>query len=280
MVDGAALVLDATDRLLGDLADAVPALRAVGDALAALAGGLGVHKVIVAVDDATLGRQVFCSGRVPLGDDGIGLRGPAGAWTQPPSELDADATRLLVLAVGVGVVRATTRGSTGAAATGGISATPAGEAHADATMSSTRATGLDQPVEAAVARTNGLTDLVTEATARAVRHGWGFTLVLVRGDAGLAGALRPRLRAADTLITVSDHELALLLPETAGDRVPYVLARLAQASGAPPFSYGLACCPADGRDPAVLCRTASERLEEAWRAAAVPDESPDSGPGG
>jgi hypothetical protein len=260
MVDGAAVVLGATDRLLGDLADAVPALRAVGDALAALADGLHVEKVIVAVDDATLGRQVFCSGRVPLGDDGVGLRGPAGAWTLPPSELDADATRLLVRAVGVGVTRSTTRGSTGAAATGGISATPAGAA------------------DAVVTRAAGLTDLVTEAAARAVRHGWGFTLVLVRGDAGLADALRQRLRAADTLITVTGHELALLLPETAGDRVPYVLARLAQASTAPPFSYGLACCPADGRDPAVLCRTAAERLEEAWRAATVPYEAPETPP--
>src|SRR5947208_2618527 len=55
----ASRVLDAADRLIGDLADAAAPLRAVSDALARLADGLGVEKVIVAVDDARLGRQVF-----------------------------------------------------------------------------------------------------------------------------------------------------------------------------------------------------------------------------
>jgi hypothetical protein len=247
MVDGAALMSGTIDRLLGDLADAVPALRAVGDALAVLADGLGVDKVIVAVDDETLGRQVFCSGRVPLGDDGVGLRGAAGAWTEPPSDLDVDTTRMLVHAVGVGVVRSITRART------------------------TDTTDLARSADTAVVPTTRLIDVVTEATARAVRHGWGFTLVLVHGDAGVADALRPRLRAADSLVSVGSGELALLLPETAGDRVPFVLTRLAQASGAPPFSYGLACCPADGRDPAVLCSTAAERLEAARQAAAEPE---------
>jgi hypothetical protein len=251
MVEGAALMSGATDRLLGDLADAVPALRAVGDALAVLADGLGVDKVIVAVDDAALGRQVFCSGRAPLGEEGVGLGGPEGAWTQPPRELDADAARLLLLAVRVGVVRATTRAR------------------------SSETQDLEPRAVGAVAPSSALTDAVTEAAARAVRHGWGFTLVLIRGDAGLADTLRPRLRAADTLVTAPTGELALLLPETAGDRVPYVLARLATASGAPPFSYGLACCPADGDDPAGLCRTAAERLEAAWQAAAEPGTGSD-----
>ena len=255
MVDGATLMLGATDRLLGDLADAVPALRAVGDALAELADGLGVEKVIVAIDDAALGRQVFCSGRVPLGDDGVGLGGAAGAWTDPPSALDPDATRLLLRAVGVGVVRSITR------------------TRASATTDLVRRS----ETAPAPAPTHDLVDLVTEATARAVRHGWGFTLVLLRGEAGLADALRPRLRAADSLVPVAGGELALLLPETAGDRVPFVLARLADAGGAPPFSYGLACCPADGRDPVVLCRTAAERLEAAWDAATEPERIPDPG---
>jgi hypothetical protein len=237
--EGAALVMDATDRLLGDLADAVPALRAVGDALRMLADGLGVEKVIVAVDDARLGRQVFCSGRLPLGDDGVGLCGPPGAWTQPPRPLDDGAALLLVRAVAVGVVRSTGRRGV-----------------------------LERQARAEELAVDGanLTDAVVAAAARAVRHGWGFTLVLVRGGPGLTEGLRKRRRAADTLVAVSDHELALLLPETAGDRVPQVLARLAEGGGVPPFSYGLACCPADSTDPAVLCRTAAERLDEALRA--------------
>jgi hypothetical protein len=243
MVEGASPVADATDRLLGDLADAVPALRAVGDALRVLADGLGVEKVIVAVDDARLGRQVFCSGRVPLGEAGVGLSGPPGAWTQPPRSLDETDARLLVRAVAAGVVRST------------ASRRPA-------------------PVAAATTpavRSTGVGDAVTAAAARAVRHGWGFTLVLARGAVGLHERLGASLRAADSLIAVSDHEVALLLPQTAGDRVPLVLTRLASGSAGPPFSYGLACCPADGTDAAALCQTATERLEEAVRAASRVD---------
>jgi hypothetical protein len=251
---GTALLLDAADRLIGDLADAVPALRAVGDALAVLAGGLGVEKVIVAVDDASLGRQVFCSGRVPLGERGIGLRGPQGAWTQPPRALDEVAASVLVRAVAVGVVRSTARSRERAL--------------------EPRARGSD--VSASPDGTATIADAVATATARAVRHGWGFTLVLVRAEegsqggangAGLVAGLKARLRAADLLVTGDGHEVALLLPQTAGDRVPLVLARLAAGARMPPFSYGLACCPADGTDPDALCHTAASRLEEATRAA-------------
>ena len=78
--------------------------------------------------------------------------------------------------------------------------------------------------------------------------------------------LNARLRAADELVVGDGNEVALLLPQTAGDRVPFVLTRLAAAGDVPPFSYGLACCPADGTDSATLCRTAAERLAEAARA--------------
>jgi hypothetical protein len=230
----AAAVLDATDRLIGDLADAVHPMRAVGDALATLADGLGVENVIVAIDDPHLGRQVFCSGRVPLGDDGVGLRGPQGAWTRPPRLLDEVATAVLLRAVGVGIVRSTSR----APVTTNLEVDP-------------------------------IADAVITATARALRHNWGFTLVVLRGGPGLSDVLRPRLRAADQLVVGTGSDLALLLPQTAGDRVPLVLARLSAAEGAPRFSYGLACCPADGTDPRLLLGTAFERLEEAANATEV-----------
>ena len=157
---------------------------------------------------------------------------------------------LLLRAVGVGVVRSITR-----------SAARLDHDRIDACRA----------IRAPPSADDRLIDVVTEATARAVRHGWGFTLVLVRGEPGSPTRSARALRAADSLVTVSGGELALLLPETAGDRVPFVLARLAEAGGAPPFSYGLACCPADGRDPAVLCRTAAERLEAACSAATEPE---------
>ena len=166
----ASLVLGAADRLVGDLADAVPALRAVGDALAVLADGLGVEKVIVAVDDARLGRQVFCSGRVPLGEQGVGLRGPQGAWTRPPLPLDPVATSILIRTVGIGVTRSLDRAP------------------------------VSRPRVAPVAETSALADAVATATARAVRHGWGFTLVLVRADGRADGQAaldhRPECAAA------------------------------------------------------------------------------------
>jgi hypothetical protein len=280
MVERASVALDATDHLLGDLADGVAPLRAVGDALTRLADGLGVEKVVVAVDDPSLGRQVFCSGRRPLGDDGTGLAGPPGAWSEPPHPLDDPATLLLVRAIGVGVGRATRRHAPPA-----IPPPPPPPAIAPAASPATEpapapevappsepATEPEPAGEVSIVESAGLADAVVGATARAVRHGWGFTLVLARGGSGLTDGLRARLRAADTLVAVSDHELALLLPETAGDRVPRILARLAEGGGVPSFSYGLACCPADGADPGALCRTAAERLDAALQAAAGPSQ--------
>jgi hypothetical protein len=237
--DSAPFLLTAVDRLVADLAGAAPALHAIGDALRSLADGLGVERVVVAVDDATLGRQVFCSGRRPLGDAGTGLFGPAGTWTDPPRALDTVGVRLLDRAIAVAVGRA-------------------GAVHGEAVATTRPARDVAPPIALGAA--------VGAATARTLRHGWGFTLVLLRGAPGLTESLRPRMRAADTLVAISDRELALLLPETAGDRVPDVLGRLAAGGGIPRFSYGLACCPADSRDAAVLARIAAERLADAIRA--------------
>jgi hypothetical protein len=237
--ESATAVLEAIDRLIGELADATPPLRAIGHGLHALADALGVERVIVAVDDATLGRQVFCSARRPLGERGTGLFGPTGTWTEPERAIDADAARLLDRAIGIALARAGAPRS---------------------------AVGMERRHAPELTPTQGLAGTVATATARALRHGWGFTLVLLHGGAGLTEALRPRVRAADTLVATSDRELALLLPETAGDLVPTVLARLATGGGVPPFSYGLACCPADSRDASVLARIATERLADAVRA--------------
>ena len=180
----------------------------MGDALERSPTGLGVEKVIVAVDDARLGRQVFCSARAPLGSEGIGLVGPQGAWTQPPQMLDDVAASVLVRAVGAGVVRSAARVPERSPAT---TASPA------------------------------LDDALATAAARAVRHGWGFTLVLVRGGARLAEVLGSGMRAADQLVVRDDNDVALVLPQTAGDRVPLVLARLTAGRDTPPFNYGLVC---------------------------------------
>ena len=48
----------------------------MSESLAGLATTLGVEQVMVAIDDAEYGRQVFCSGRALLGDSGDLLWGP------------------------------------------------------------------------------------------------------------------------------------------------------------------------------------------------------------
>jgi hypothetical protein len=266
--ESAPLVFAAIDRLIGDLAAAAPPLGAIGIALRSLADGLGVERVVVAVDDATLGRQVFCSDRRPLGDGGVGLFGPTGMWADPPRAIDTDAARLLDRTIGVALGRAD------APTVVSVPPAPAPPASAPAVdVEDVEAVEAVEDIDVpAVRRTAsdlaamGVAGTVAAATARALRHGWGFTLVLLRGGAGLTEALRPRVRAADTLVATSDRELALLLPETAGDVVPDVLGRLAVGGGVPPFSYGLACCPADSRDATVLTRIAAERLADALRA--------------
>jgi len=237
------LLLDATERLLDESAVEVPPLTAVAEALAALAKALVVDKVIVAIDDPHFGRQVFCSGRVPLGESGIGLWGPPRVCTEPPCQLDHVAARLLVAAVGVGLARAT---ASDLEATREFQGRPSRDF-------------LRQAIEA--------------ATARAVRHGWGFTFVLVAfdatakpGDTTIAKCVQYCLRAGDTLVRLDERELGLLLPATPGDQVPHLLARVAKGGGVPSFCYGLASCPGDGGDPAALVALATTRLAEADQA--------------
>ena len=130
---------------------------------------------------------------------------------------------------------------------------------------------------------DGLTELFDRRTfdrllemsvARSVRYRWSFTLVLVdlddlkaindseghqEGDAALR-ALGERfqriLRFGDNAARIGGDEFALLLPSTDPDAVPALLERIGASQvgerACPPFSYGVAQCPAEAESTAEL----------------------------
>ena len=103
----AALVAASTELLEG-LNTAESPLSVVSASLAGLATTLGVTQVMVAIDDSEYGRQVFCSGRTPLGDGGELLWGPPRVRTDPPRAIDDALGRLIVAAVTTTFERART----------------------------------------------------------------------------------------------------------------------------------------------------------------------------
>ncbi len=239
MTDASSWVFAVVRRLKEQSAD-TSALSEVYAALADLASALAVHSVIVAVDDVFLGRQVFGSRRAPFAEAELpfGLSGPPGVCTVPELRLDAASVGALVDAVGSVIARATCpeRG-----------------------LVTQRHSGRD-----ALIRT------VAEATSRAVRYRWGFTLVLVRFDVGavlpmtpVIESMRARLRLGDVLEPYGDDGVALVLPATPGDRAPEILHRA--AADGPRVCFGLASSPAESTDAPALIELAEDRLREAGR---------------
>lgn len=225
MLDTAS-ALSASAELLERLSSGHLPLETVGSSLADVAHALGVEKVMVAIDDAAYGRQVFCSHRSPLDGRGELLAGPPRVATDPPAPLDDALSRLIVAAVATAFERARTR-------------------------------------LPAIANGAGLDSVLRAATDRAARYGWGFTLVMLafdRADERAGDQLRTHLRASDTLVEVGTREYAMLLPAAAGDEIPRVLARVGQGGAVSTFCYGLAACPGDASDPAALLTLASARL--------------------
>jgi hypothetical protein len=223
-----ALVATTTELLEGLNAAASP-LSIVSTSLATLATTLGVQQVMVAIDDAEYGRQVFCSGRTPLGDSGDLLVGPPQVRTDPPRAIDDALGRLIVAAVSTTFERARTS-------------------------------------RQAVARPDDLIVGLGAATQRSARYGWGFTLVLIRmddADKGNRARVEAHLRAGDTLIDLGPRDLAVIMPAAPGDDVPTILARVGRSGTVSTFCYGLAACPGDASEPGALLALAAARLRDA-----------------
>ena len=229
MPDTASPLVTASAQLLEGLAGGQRLLSVVSGSLADLATELGVEQVIVAIDDAVYGRQVFCSGRTLLGERGDLLRGPPRAATVPPSPLDDTLSRLIVAAVAAAFERART----------------------------------SQP---SPARPDDLVADLRAAVDRCVRYGWGFTLVMMRLDRADDQATRQiqaQLRASDTLVEIGPGEYGIVMPNAAGDEMPRILARVGRGGAVSTFCYGLAACPGDATEPGALLALATARLREA-----------------
>ena len=232
---GSALVATSAE-LLERLNAAESPLSVVSGSLGSLAATLGVEQVMVAIDDAEYGRQVFCSGRTPLGDRGDLLLGSPQVQTEPPRAIDDALARLVVAAVTTTFERArtTSRG---------------------------------------VARPDDLITGLREAAHRTARYGWGFTLVLIRLDDSnheTRAHFEAHLRAGDTMVELGPRDFAILMPAAPGDDVPAILARIGRSGMVSTFCYGLAACPGDESEPGALLALASSRLRDAEASRVAP----------
>jgi hypothetical protein len=237
-------MLTASTAVLERLNASESPLSIVSESLAELAGMLGVEQAFVAIDDPQFGRQVFSSGRRPLGDGGDLLWGPPRMRTEPPHPVDDQLARLVVATVTTAFERAHGGATPGAAA------------------ATTERTGAAR----VAARPEDLLGLLGVSTERSARYGWGFTLVLIRlddADADTARRIETHLRASDTMLVLVDREVALLLPAASDEQVPMILSRIGQGGAVSTFCYGLATCPGDSADPHDLLSLAAARLRDA-----------------
>jgi len=250
--DSTSALLAASTALLERLNAAESPLSIVSESLADLASSLGVDRALVAIDDAQYGRQVFSSGRRPLGDSGDLLWGPPRVRTEPAYPMDDGLARLIVATV-----------------------TTAFERARAGTVQRTDALASEQKeMSRAATRPEELLALVGVATERSARYGWGFTLVLIRVDDADDDTFRRiegHLRASDTLIALGPRDVALLLPAASDEQVPMILARIGQGGTVSTFCYGLATCPGDSADPSDLLSLAGARLRDAESSRGAPE---------
>jgi hypothetical protein len=230
---GSATAVGVIARLAHRITEGDAPLGAIADALTDLATSADAARVVVAVDDAALGRQVFTSARAPLGDTPIGLFGPPGAWTEPPNRLETDEADLVAATVGVALAAL----------------------RADAA----------RPVPVA---NDGPELALAGAVARARDHGWAFALALVRFDddvrsAERIAALQSGLRAGDNAFAAGRGTVAVVLPAVRDDEAAAILAAAVRARGLPRCTFGFAHCPGDADDADRLLGLAARRLDEA-----------------
>jgi hypothetical protein len=241
--DSTSALLATSTAVLERLNASESPLSIVSESLANLASALGVEQAFVAIDDAQYGRQVFSSGRRPLGDGGDLLFGPPRVRTEPARPMDDAVARLIVATVTTAFERA----------------------HASSTTSAAATTAGAEPVRQ-TSRADELLALLGVATERSARYGWGFTLVLIRvddADADTARRIETHLRASDTMAVLDDRDVALVLPAASDEQVPTILGRIGQGGTVSTFCYGLATCPGDTADPHDLLALAAARLRDA-----------------
>jgi hypothetical protein len=238
-------VAAATAQLLAEVADGTHPFAATASALGSIAAALHVDRVVVAVDDPGLGRQLFASDRKPLHDTVAGLWGPPRVLSEPAVEFGPTATALLVGAVGLALRPMVTE----AGLVPAVSEPTVIERHAESRAR--------------------FEQLVVAAAARARRHGWGVTLARLHLETPVDDVeqqLASTFREGDTVGVLGEHEIGILFAATPSADVPLVLQRAAQRCGLPTLSFGVATCPGDETEADALMALAEARLAEARRA--------------
>jgi diguanylate cyclase (GGDEF)-like protein len=228
-------------------------------ALDALVEQFDLDDAAVVIEEASLGQQVFCAGRRPLGaDDEELLVSSPGLYTRPAlDDHTFDRSLMLtlcVLALRLDVLRY--------------------DAWHDALTGLYDRRSFDRLLEMAI--------------ARSTRYNWPFTLVLLdldhfkdindehghqAGDAALRDLgerFRRALRFGDNAGRIGGDEFAMILPNTEAELVPALLDRVRRADGVenpcPAFSFGVAQCPREATEIDKLVELADTRLYEAKQA--------------
>jgi len=248
--------LQTTSDLAAAVAGTESGIALIYRALDALVAQYELEDAAVVLEEVGLGRQVFCSGRRPLGpaDEEL-LTAEPGLYTQPAIENHGfDRTLILslcALALRLDVLRY--------------------DAWHDPLTGLYDRRSFDRLLEMAVSRSN--------------RYGWSFTLVLLdldhfkqindyeghpAGDASLrelGERFRRALRFGDNAARIGGDEFAMILPHTEPALVPVLLDRVRSAPGferdCPSFSFGVAECPREATQFADLVQLADARLYEA-----------------
>lgn len=247
--------------LAQELATAESGLGFVYDVLDRILDDTGWVDAAIVIDDVSLGRQVFRSGRRPVSDWPLRPLAelPAGLHTIPDhgdDELDVVVTNMTCVALQLELLR-----------------------H-DASHDSL--TGL--------LNRRSFDDLLSQASARSTRYGWPFALALLDLDKfklindkfghdggdrvlrAIGSALRQSLRAGDIAARIGGDEFGIILANSQLESVDAIVTRLRAAlggilqSGQAGFSVGVALAPDEATNMEELYRLADERLYETKRA--------------
>ena len=247
------------EELASSVATTESGIALIYKALDALVEEFELDDAAVVIEEASLGVQVFCADRRPLGaDDEELLVSPPGLYTRPALD-DHSFDRSLLLTLCVLALRLDVQRY---------------DAWHDALTGLFDRRSFDRLLEMAIARSS--------------RYGWPFTLVMLdldhfktindeqghqAGDAvlrDLGERFRSALRFGDNAGRIGGDEFAMILPNTEPDLVPALLDRVRRAEGVetacPAFSFGVAQCPQEATEFDKLVQLADTRLYEAKQA--------------
>lgn len=253
---GARLMTMLSTKLSTEMSGTESGIALIYCALDALVTQFDLEDAAVVIDNTTLGRQVFRSGRRPLDeDDEVLLSASPDLYTEP-ALADHTFDRTLVYSFCVLALR----------------------------LDVLRYDAWHDPLTGILDR-RSFDRLLEMSCARSTRYGWPFTLVIMdldgfkelndreghmAGDAilrDLGERFRRALRFGDHAARIGGDEFAMILPDTDVDLVPALIERIRTVSGlettVPRFSYGVALCPADADSCETLFQLADTRLYEA-----------------